>query len=343
MPTTLPLPWQPGACPYVTPDQLYNVQGTLVASQWPTGVQWGTIPGVSGTVPATPAQAFSVLSMICSEATVNAETITYQPLRAVLATEELAGPNDRLTMEPGMLPYARNGRFLTSRKPVTQVVSVQVCPNSTWPRQWTSLPAGMFEPEYPPPGLYNTNVASGAGEGGQGILFAPGWIDWTMKRNGWRVRAQYLACWPHAALTVAGTAGATQLVVDDCTGWAPTVTPSGASTGAAGVVYDALGGGQETFTCTSAVSATGATGPLAAGPGTITVTPALSFPHGVGIVVSSMPSNIIWATALLSGQAALARGATATTVQTTSGRRQVTGMSLEDQAKRLLANYRVTR
>lgn len=311
------LPWPAGQTPYVTPDQLYVVtQGSVVASQWPVGVQFGTIPFTSGgTVPAT--SQYAVLSMLCSEATTRAEEIASQPLRATLTSEELSGPHFRVTVQW----HSKNGRIICSRWPVLQVISVEVAPNAVWPRSWTALPAGYFEPEFPPQGLYGTSIASGGGDdGAQSVLVAPGYINWRLGRQGWRVRIKYLAGWPHTALTAPATASSSTIAVDDCTGWAPLTA---GSPGAYGTVYDALGGGQEAVSCTAATAA--------AGPGTLTLASPLNFSHAAGIMVSCLPQTAIWGSAELVGAAALTRGATATTIQTLAGRAQMSSPGLLDE------------
>lgn len=318
------LPWPNGHTPYVTPDQL---------SQWPTGVAWGSVPPVAG---ATPAQQYAVQAMICQEATSFAEQIVNQPLRSVETTEELQGPNYRVTVQWS----SGNGRFICARWPVTQVTNVQVSPNNAWPRSWTVLPAGSFEPEYPVDGLYGASVPS-AGAGGQSILFAPGYIGWgagwpgaqLTGRLAFRVSATYISGWPHTALTAAPAAGASTISVDDCTGWILTAS-SGATIGAAGVIYDAEGGGQEPIVCTGVSAATG--------PGTLTLASPLQYAHAQAIMVSAMPTSVIWATALLAAKAALTRGATATTSQTTGGRQQAGMHPLEAEARQLLATFRRT-
>jgi hypothetical protein len=300
-------------------------------------VAWGSIPPIQG---ATPAQQYAVQAMICQEATAFADQIVNQPLRAVETTEELEGPNFRVTVQWS----SGNGRLIAARWPVTQVLSMQVSSNSAWPRSWTSLPAGSYEPEFPVDGLYGASVPS-AGAGGQSILFAPGYVTWG---NGWtgqwpgaqlngrlsfRVSATYISGWPHTSLTASVAAGATTIPVDDCTGWILTGT-SGAPIGAAGAIYDALGGGQEPIVCT-AVSAS-------SGPGNLTLASPLQYAHPQGIAVSAMPQTVLWATALLAAKAALARGATATTSQTTGGRQQAGMHPLEAEARQLLSTFRRT-
>ena len=145
--------------------------------------------------------------------------------------------------------------------------------------------------------------------------------------------ATYLSGWPHACLTQAASAGDGTIHVDDCTGWVITGT-NAVQIGAAGIIYDALGGGMEPVTCTAASAATG--------PGTLTLSSPLSYAHGTGIAVSAMPDTVIWAAALLAGRAALIRGATATTIQTTGGKQQATPGGLEAEARSLLATFRRT-
>lgn len=314
--------WPAGQTPYVTPDQLYSASG---ATQWPIGLSFGTLPDLSSGY-ATTDQNQAVLSMLCAQATTDAETIVNQPLRCTLTTEELEGPQFRVTVQW----HSRNGRIICDRWPVLGVTDVQVSPNAVFPRSWTPVPAGHYEPEFPVQGLYGTNTAI-PGEGGQSIIVAPGYINWDLGREGYRVKITYYAGWPHTCLTASAAAGATSITVDDCTGWA--ITSGNASTTAA-VVYDALGGGQEPVTATKA-SAT-------AGPGTLTLSAPLAYSHAAGIMVSSMPQQAIWATAMLAGAAALTRGATATTSQTISGHHASAGSGLRKQAAELLGALRKT-
>lgn len=281
----------------------------------------------------------AVLSTICSEATTKAEQIAQQPLRATLITEFLSGPHFRLTVQntapglPGWNSGPQNARAVCSRWPVAQVLAVSTCPNGTWPRVFTPVPAGNFEPEIPVMGLYGSSVpdASG-GDGGQAVLIAPGWVNWAAGRRGWRVKVTYIAGWPHACVTTAGTAGALSLAVDDCTGWAPA---TGSTTGAAGIVYDALGGGQEAVTCTAATAT--------AGPGTITLASPLSYAHAAAVMVSALPQAVIWATAELAAADAITRGAQATTIQTMGGKQQAaTPDWLCKSAEYRLTRYRRT-
>jgi hypothetical protein len=298
-------------------------------------VAFGTIPDMSDGQ-ATPPQQFAVMSMICGQATTDVQQILNQPIHATEITEELSAPNFRVTVQWS----SGNGRIVASRWPVTQVTSVQVSPNAAWPRQWTSLPAGNFEPEYPVDGLYGASSPS-SGAGGQGILFAPGYVCWPggwpggqiSGRNAFRVAFTYISGWPHTSLTSAAAAGAGTIAVDDCCGWLLTGT-NNETVGAAGIVYDAMGGGMEPVTITGSSASMG--------PGTLTLSSNLQYAHESGIMVSALPRTIIWATALLAGKAALTRGATATTIQTTGGRQQHGMHPLEAEARRMLNSFRRT-
>lgn len=288
---TIPLPVGPGA-PYVTPPILTTA---------PTGISWSTIPP-GRTV--TDAQRAAAQLDICMRATAMADAYCNQVLRATLDTEALSGPNYKVTIQNG----TGNGRVVLQRWPILQIVSVQVAPNNVFPRQWTTVPAGMYDIERPVVGLFGTAAASGAGEGGQSILVAPGFINWCNGRNGVWVKVQYVNGWPHCALTQPASPGDTTLHVDDCTGWGVTSEMLG-TTGVTGVIYDQ--GAQEVAQATATS--------VVAGPGTVTLATGVTYAHAVGTLYSSLPQSIMWAVTLFGAAQALTRGATATTVQAIPG------------------------
>ena len=114
-----------------------------------------------------------------------------QTLRATTDTELVHGPDYRVTVGPASgasypTPYwgntaAQNARIILSRWPVLQVTQVQTCPNSQWPRVWTTLPAGYAEPEVPPLAMYNSITPGGTAEGGQAIIVGGGYINWQLR------------------------------------------------------------------------------------------------------------------------------------------------------------------
>jgi hypothetical protein len=276
--------------PYVVPEILINA---------PTGISWGSIPPGSG---VTPAQRTAEQLNICMRATAQADSYCNQVLRATLDTEQVIGPDFRMTIQQA----TQNCRVIMGRWPILAITAVEVSPNAVMPRQWIQVPNGMWDVERPPMGVYGTSAPSAAAEGGQAVYIAPGFVDWSAGRNGFAVRITYINGWPHTSLTAAVTAGATSLPVDDCTGWA--VTSTSGTVGATGTIYDS--GQQETIQA-SAVSAT-------AGPGNITV-PAIAYDHAEGTMVSSFPQSVIWAVTLFASGQALTRGATSTTVHVIPG------------------------
>ena len=140
-----------------------------------------------------------------------------QTLRATIDTELLHGPDFRVTVGPAgggsyPTPYwgsaGFNARIILARWPVLEVTNVQTCPNSVFPRQWTALPKGYYEPEIPPIGIYGSNSPGASAQGGQAIIVAPGYINWQYGRNGWAVLVTYMNGWPHTEISSPVLAGA---------------------------------------------------------------------------------------------------------------------------------------
>jgi hypothetical protein len=226
-----------------------------------------------------------------------------------------------------------NARAMMSRWPILSVTQVMVASNAAWPRAWQTVPTGFYEPEIPPIGIFNSVAPSASAFGGQAVLIAPGFINWTNGRNGYAVQITYTNGWPHAQITTSATAGSTQLAVDDCTGWA-SVSYFG-QTGATGVIKDA--GQQETSHVTSATAI--------AGPGTLGLSSALVYPHVQGTIFTTMPAAIEQACILFTAADALTRGATTTTIHDIGGHAQNTGgdiAGLNTEAELLLHPFRRT-
>lgn len=279
-----------GSTPYVTPNVLLNA---------PTGISWNSIPpGAS----VTPAQRLAEQLNICQRASAQADGFCNQALRATLDTETVTGPDYRTTIQQS----TQNCRVILTRWPIIDIVSVAVSPNSVFPRQFLSVPTGFWAVERPQIGLFGTDAPSAAAEGGQSILIAPGFIDWSNGRNGFSIQIQYINGWPHCSLTAGVTAGATTLPVDDCTGWAPFAT---GTAGAAGLVYDS--GLEETIQATASS--------VTSGPGNLTIASPTLNAHATGTMISAFPQTVIWAVTLFASGQALTRGATATTVHVIPG------------------------
>jgi hypothetical protein len=277
--------------PYLTPDLLIRE---------PIGVSWSSLVPRTG---SSPQDLNAVLVDICQKASGLIDGYCNQPLRATLNTESLTGPGGARV---GVDTHTKVTTCVLRRGPVLQVTSVQVSPARSFPRAWTTVTPGQYEPAIPVIGMFGTSSPADSGEGGQAILIAPNWVSWREGRNGYRIQVSYTNGWPHTSLTAQAASGATTLAVDDCTGWAPVAV---GQPGAVGVVYD--GGLQEAVTVTAAS--------VVSGPGTLTLSAPLGYPHNAGVMVTTMPAQIRWATALFAGSQALTRGATSTTIHSTGG------------------------
>jgi hypothetical protein len=182
---TTPMPL--ATSPYISPTTLTTA---------PTGIDWSSIPSGDD---VTPQENESEWWNICQRATAAVNGYCNQVLRATIDTELLHGPDFRVTCGPaaggsfspaywfGGGSGTYNARILLSRFPILEVVSVATCPNTVFPRTWTALPAGYFEPEVPPIGIYGSVSPSSEAFGSQAIIVAPGYIDWSNGRNGWAV------------------------------------------------------------------------------------------------------------------------------------------------------------
>jgi hypothetical protein len=311
----------PLGTPYITPSM-------LIAA--PTGAPWNIVPWSKATAPEKLAEQTNV----CWRATSVVDTYVNQELRATVGVEQLYGPrNSRVGVQRG----TGNGLLVMRRWPVTQVLAIQVSPNQCWPRQWSTVPSDRYEIEHP---LINTlsDTASATGpDGGTSIVIAPGQLGmgasngygWGYGAGGLAFQVSYVNGWPHTSLTEPAEEGATTISVDDVTGW----------TGASGFVYD----GAETETVSGlSVSATNPlvlpndVGTAQSGPGTVTLSSPLANAHAVGVVVSALPANVLWAVALAATSQVLESGMTSISAQSLSGSMSTGGKGVAD----LVAQYK---
>lgn len=311
----------PVGTPYVTPQMLTTA---------PTGIAWNIIPWPKATTTAQLAEQTN----ICWRATDVVNNYCNQVLRATADTEYLSGPNYRVTVQTGV----GTGRAILQRSPVLEVLAVSVSSGAALPRQWRTLASGVYDVEVPIIGMYGSVALSAAGEGGQAVLIQPGAVNWSMGRNGVRLAISYINGWPHTSLTQLASPGDTQVFVDDVTAFA----------GAAAFVYD--GADSETLTVSATVASSPLTLPVsgvqvAAGPGTLTLSSPLGNQHAAGVVVSSMPQDIIWASILAATTQALESGIDAITIQNVPGTMTVGGhgvTELTQQYEVILGPYRRT-
>ena len=298
----------------------------------PTGTSWSIIPFPK----ATSQQQLNEQTNICFRATSIVDGYCNQVLRSTIDNELMNGPGNYRT---NYRTSTGETRIVLSRWPITSILAVQWTPTSTYPRtanNWQTIPTGMYDIERPVLGLYASSAPTGSGDGGQSITIAPGFGGWQMGREGFRYLVSYTNGWPHTSLTAPATAGQSTLQVDDVTGWL----------NAAGTIYD------DTFR--EAVQVTGVTantpfalpnniGTVPAGPGTITLSQPLQFNHAAGIVVSSLPGSILWATLLHATAQALEAGITSVSIQNMPGSVTTGGKGTHDlllEADLLLSPYR---
>lgn len=304
------------ATPYITPGMLTNA---------PTGVSWKIIPAPK----ASDQEQLAGVTNICWRATSTVDTYCNQVLRATVDTEQLQGPGN---VRVGVQRDTGNGILIMRRWPVTDVLAIQTAAAASFPRVWSTVPSGKYAVAHPLINMQTDTASATSPDGAMSVLVAPGYITWNQGRNGLLAMVSYTNGWPHTSLTQPAAAGATVLTVDDVTGWA----------GATSFAYD--GANTEAISVQS-VSATNplplpnGVGTAQSGPGTITLNSPLTYAHAVGVVVSSLPATVLWATVLAAAAEVLESGNTAITVENLPGSLSTGGTGVADlvgEYKRLL-------
>jgi hypothetical protein len=297
------------ATPYITP---------LMLNSAPTGVSWDLIPWPG----ATTQEQYEEQYNCCVRATKMVDGATNQVFRATIDSEVNQGPNYYITIDnnTGQL------RWILTRWPVTQILAAQVSPN-TLPPSWTAVPSGNWRIATPVLGTYGSYLSGGSGgSGGQTIYLGAGYGSWALGRNGYLAACSYVNGWPHAGIVESAAAGASTLYVDNVTGFA----------GAAAFIYDGASSEEVYVSSVSAAQSVtlpngGGTAP--AGPGTVTLSAPTQFAHTggapPGVVISSIPADVIWATILAATVQALESGINAITIQNVSGSQTVGGHGVE--------------
>lgn len=247
----------------------------------PTGVSWNIIPKPK----ATTAEVYAEVANVCWRATSMVDTFARQVLRSTVASEYLNGPGlPRCNVDRN----TGGGVLQAKWWPVTEVLAIQVSSSRAFPPVWTPVPAGQWRIRHPLISVGDSASAT-APDGGWTVDVAPGWISWSGRgrgpvpgawtggggRGGQLVQLCHLNGWPHTSLTQAAEAGATELSVDDVTGW----------TGTSGFAYDGAAteqtAGGSVAAATPVVLPDGA-GTAQSGPGTVTLSSPLSFGHEAG-------------------------------------------------------------
>jgi hypothetical protein len=298
--------------PYITPVELIDAE---------TGIDWGSFPTRNASGPAQ----LAAQMRICWAVTEQMDMLVEQTIRSTVVTETKRGPDWDLTVDQ----WTSEGRFRASRFPILSVLSGQWSDASTYPPQWISIPQNQFLVD--DASGYLAGVFSGAtGVSSNYINIAPGNVDWTRGRNGYRCQVQYVAGFPNCGVLTTSTTGVTAWHVDDIAGW------GNVPGGVAGRVYDgSLSEG--VFVNSVTPDTVGAT----SGPGTLTLANATSFGHVAGTRITAMPAIFQQAALYLATRLARLRGATAYAVQGRSSS-QPASKSLEElliDAEELLAKF----
>ena len=269
-----------GATPYITPSMLLSR---------PAGLSWRTVP----TLTADDAAQLAQLAQVCWTATSAVNVYCRQPLRAVVNTEQESGP--AVSGRVGVNRATRRATVITRRAPVLSVQAVQF--SQAFADSWSLVPAGQYRPRHPV--VMSAGPAPETGpSGGNAIDIAPGYITLDQGRGGFDVMTSYTSGWPHAGLTATAGEAATELEVDDVTGWA----------GWTGFIYDGIQ--TELVQVTSAAAATpvqlpGIAGTVQAGPGTLTLSGPTAYQHQQWAVISALPGNALHGAALYAAVEAL--------------------------------------
>jgi hypothetical protein len=233
------------------------------------------------------------LEAVCQQATSIVDGYLHQPLRATITTEQFLFPgHPRASMDRGTGIVS----LVSRRWPVTAVNAVQVSPARAFPAQWALVAAGnarirtpVLQPASGMPvqsasGGNMIDIAPGAitGHGGSGHGRGPG---------AWLLAASITAAYPHTMLTAAAPKGATEVQVEDVTGWewwSGFLLDGPATEFATGTATDA----------TSPPPLPGAGGTVQAGPGMVALSSPLEYGHQPGTLLSAIPGSALQAVAL---------------------------------------------
>lgn len=287
--------------PYIVPAML----STLA----PFGIDWASIP-IPG---ATEAANNAALLDICLAATSAVDVYCNMPLRATADLETLDGPDFRLTVRQSTgIAIAEMQHW-----PVIAVLGARMTPAGAFPRTWTSIPSAALDVGEPSAQFVGaSSIPSGAGDGMNQVLIAPGYIDWINGRWGYTVQIAYLNGWPTAGIDQSAAAGATSIHVDDVTGFA----------GSRPQIWDA--GSSETVTVIS-VAADNPVDVLPdvsvqTGPGTLTLaSPGLAYSHNgsspASAVIAAMPDVVREAAYYFAAAESMQRGSTQISVPALPG------------------------
>jgi len=254
--------------PYVTPKGLKNSA---------SGVNWDSVPS------SYQGQGSDAAVLdICWRSTSKVDSFCNTPVRATINTEQVEGPDFRLTVD------GNGARIVLSRPPVISVSAITTVGTSDFLSTPRSVTAGQWRIINPLIGEYGTLAPDSSGTLPNSVRVAPGWIDWSMGRRGWLVAVTYTNGWPHSGVTAACAAGSGTLTVDDCTGMA-------------GMELTIKDGSNTEVVEVATASAT-------SGAGVLTLTGTTQYAHNPGVIATTLPGAIELAAIKFCTVEALTRG-----------------------------------
>lgn len=295
------------------------------------GISWSTFPKAG----ASEAEQLSAQQDVCALVTSEMDTITNGILRAFVDTEEEFGPDYLITILPNR--WARF-RFPSN---ILQIVGARwTYAGASNPPDWNDIPASQITTEHSITTPSGTIVPVGA-TNPNALLIAPGNVNWSNGRKGFRVQATAICGFPVAGIDQNAASGATSIHVDDITGW------WNGTAGARGTIFDPPRREQVTV-----AGATPDTTGAMSGPGTLALSGPLKFAHdpAIGnaqmpdqkILVSTMPQSLIMAGFYLATHYGLIRGSTAAIMQSARGAvvsNQQSAQSWYDMAEKVISRY----
>ena len=277
--------------PYVTPSMIKNLA--------PFGIDWTSVPITGAAANLNTAALYD----LCLAASGAIDTYCNMPLRATCDVETLDGPDFRLTVRGS----TGIGVFETQHWPVIEPLGARMTAAGAFPRTWHQIPPGALDVgEGSTQFVGGSSLPSGAGDGMNQILIAPGYIDWINGRWGYTVQVAYNNGWPVAGVDETVAVGATTVHVDDVTGFA----------GTRPMIWDA--GNSETVRVTSITADSPVevlpTVTAQIGPGTLTLAAPTKFAHAgttpASVQVSAMPDVVRWAGYFYAAAEGMQRGST---------------------------------
>jgi len=285
--------------PYITPVEFVNA---------PLGVDWGSIPARGSTTPNAEQE------MVCWRVTDRMDELAEQVLRAVVVVQQERGPDFTLTVDR----WTGEGRLRAAQWPILQVVSGQWRYAADYTNsQWTAIAGNQFQVD-DMSGFLGSPFPKAA-RGSQYINIAPGNIDWTQGRNGYRCQVTYVAGHMINCGVTAGTnsqsqsrpngpvIGDTSIHVDDICAW-------GVLAGTHGRVYDGLN--------TEGILVNSVTPDVAnaiKGPGNLNLAVALVNAHPLGTRIAHADASLQQAAFNLAVAYSRIRGATAISPRSAGG------------------------